>query len=141
MATIERRSAVCDTMFYTRLLLACLSIAHGIEGVVFDYGVGLSAIVHGESHGWLFSAGLILCSLLLLFSLIGEYVGHDERFCRDMSMSLLAVTWTALFFHSFNNGDDTLSLVSPVYIMFCVWAWVREANLYRKRKLTTLQKG
>jgi hypothetical protein len=140
MATIERRNVICDTMFYTRLLLACLSIMHGIGSVAFDYGVGLSAIVHDQSHGWLFSAGLIGCSLLLMFSLIGEYYGLDERFCRDMSMSLLAVTWTALFFHSFKGGADTLSLVAPVYIVFCVWAWVREANVARKRKLTTLQR-
>jgi hypothetical protein len=137
---IERRVGICDTMFYTRLLLACLSIMHGVGGALFDYGGGLSAIVHGENHGWLFSAGLIACSSLLLFSLMGEWCGHDERFCRDMSMSLLAATWASLFFHSFKDGPDTLSLISPVYTAFCVWAWVREANVARKRKLTTLQK-
>jgi hypothetical protein len=124
-------------MFYTRLFLAVLSIAHGIGGVLFDYHVGLSGIVHAQSGGWLFSAGLVGFGALLLVSLYGEYKGNADRFCRDMSLSILAVTWFAIFVHSFEGGADTLTLVSPLYALFAGWSWIREANISRKIKLST----
>ncbi len=127
----DRRVNTLSTMTRTRILIGLLSIIHGMGGYFFNYGIGLSGIVRSDPHGWLWTVFLVLFGGMMILSAIAEMRGCKARWSRELSASLLCVTWIGIFFYSFEGGPDTLTLISPIMFGACLWAWISEGKVAR----------
>ncbi len=139
MTVTERRRRDQGTMVRARILLGLIAVMHGIGGLYFDHEAGISYLVRMQTAGWLFCAGLIGFGGLMVIAAIGERRGFTKRWCRDFSVSMLGATWIAVFVHSFEGGADQLTLMSPLYFTFCVWAWLADAGAHRANQLAQKQ--
>jgi hypothetical protein len=127
----DRRMSALSTMTRTRIMTGLLSVIHGIGAYCFNYGVGLSGVVRHDQHGWLWSFFLILFGGMMLLSAIAEMRGCTQRWSRELSASLLSVTWLGVFFYSFEGGADTITLLAPVMFGACLWSWIAESKVAR----------
>jgi len=129
---IERRQQNSATMWRTRIVIGGLSIAHGVGGVLFDYNAGISSLVQSDMYGWMFAAALIAFGSVMIFAAAAEHCGVTKRWCREFSASLLGATWIAVFFNSILDEPDTISILAPLFVIACLWAWWIEASTARR---------
>jgi hypothetical protein len=129
---MERRQGNSSTMWRTRIVIGSLSVAHGIGGAIFEYGSGISELVQADIFGWMFAAALIAFGSLMVFAAAAEHQGFTQRWCREFSASLLGATWIAVFFNSIHGDVDTITILAPLFVASCFWAWWIEATIARR---------
>lgn len=122
-----------SSMMRLRMFIGLTSAIHGLGALRFEYDVGVAWLVRAFADGWQFAAALLLGGLLMAYAAGREWGGERRRRCRSISAFVLTVTWIAVFFNSLQGGADTVTLLAPVYVFFCFWAWLGEASVQRRR--------
>lgn len=120
-------------MMRLRMFIGLTSAMHGVGALRFEMDAGVAWLVRTTAEGWQFAVALIVGGLLMLYAAGREWSGERRRDCRAISAFVLAVTWIAVFFHSLQQGADTVTLLAPIYVFFCFWAWLGESAVQRSR--------
>jgi hypothetical protein len=105
-----------SSMMRLRMFIGLTSALHGLGALRFDYDVGIAWLVRAQDQGWQFAAALLVGGLLMAYAAAREWGGERRRLSRSLSSFVVAVT-----------------LLAPAYVFFCLWAWLGEASVQRRR--------
>lgn len=123
-----------SAMVRCRIFVGLTSAAQGAGGVLFDNPVGLSALVHWYTHGWLWSALLIGAGVLMALVALSEIFGR-RAWGAFPSAFILGSVWIGVAMNSGRDGMDTVVLLAPIYTAWCGWTSFEIAKGNRHRAI------